>query len=71
MRLAGTARQYSNPAINHDIRITDSNGFSSPPLPRCQYQATVMNTLDAISSRIVAMKPLFAPLCALAVRGAR
>lgn len=70
-RLAGTARQYLNPAISHEIRITDSNGFSSPPLPRCQYHAIVMNIFDAISSRIVAMKTPFAPLCALAAGGAR
>lgn len=70
-RFAGTAKQYSTPATSQEMRITVSNGFSSPPLPRCQYQATVMNTFDAISSRIVAMKTPFVPLCALAAGGAR
>src|SRR5512138_1664603 len=50
MRFAGTAKQYSMKAIPQLARITISSGAVLNL--RCPYQANVMKTLDAISSRI-------------------
>src|SRR5690606_21020320 len=61
MRFAGTASEYSIPASSHEIRITQPSGralaTSGPPL-RCQYQATVMNTLERVSRISVGMAHL-------------
>src|ERR1043165_1209112 len=55
MRLAGTARQYSGSAINQLMAMNPNNGIVGGAL-RCQYHATVMKTLEAISSRMVVMR---------------
>src|SRR3954447_2146278 len=49
-RLAGTARQYSTNAMPQLARMTPNSGTSLKR--KCPYQATVMNTLEAKSSRI-------------------
>jgi hypothetical protein len=50
-RLAGTWRQYSKNAIPQLAKMTVRIGWSLNL--RWPYQAAVMNTFDAVSSRIV------------------
>ena len=57
IRLAGTCRQYSKNAIPHEMAITPIKGkvlnHENSAIFRWPYQASVMNTFDAIKSNMV------------------
>src|SRR5262245_47520912 len=63
MRLAGTCKQYSKKAIPQLTRIAAIRELCL--YFRCPYQANVMNTLDAISSKMVSMRLRYAVACRL------
>jgi hypothetical protein len=54
MRLAGTAKQYSKPAISHETRMAFQSGQSWPYF-KWPYQAKVMKTLEQVRRSIVVM----------------
>src|SRR5579872_4922040 len=56
-RFAGTARQYSSSAINHETMTAFQMGQSWPYF-RCPYQANVMKTFDKTSSRMVLIQSI-------------